>query len=114
MDTHDLAKIVSQIQKEDAFFSKKANLDPLSLPTKIIGRKKQAEELVRCLLEYKHGFVVPLISIYGRSGSGKSTITRFVCENLPDILYCFVNLRKAKTIFGCSNLILSEIEESNL
>lgn len=114
MDGLNLAKIVSKVQKEDAFFSKKVYLDPLALPSKVIGREKQAEELVRYLLGYKHGFVAPLISIYGRSGSGKSTITRFVCENLHDISYCFVNLRKAKTIFGCANLILAEMGEPNL
>lgn len=114
MDGLNLAKIVTKVQKEDVFFSKKAYLDPLALPDKVIGREKQAEELVRYLLEYKHGFVAPLVSIYGRSGSGKSTITRFVCKNLPDISHCFVNLRKAKTIFGCANLILAEIGEPNL
>src|SRR5574338_15397 len=114
MDGLNLAKIVSRVQKEDSFFSKKEYLDPLALPTNVIGREKQAEELVRFLLEYKHGFVAPLVSIYGRSGSGKSTITRFVCKNLPGVSHCFVNLRKAKTIFGCANLILAEIGEPNL
>jgi len=108
MDGLNLSKIVSKVQKEDSLFSKKAALDPLSLPNKVIGREKQAEELVRFLLGYKQGFVVPLISIYGRSGSGKSTITRYICENLPGISYCFANLRKAKTVFGCANQILAE------
>jgi cell division control protein 6 len=59
---------------------------------------------------------VPFISVYGRSGSGKSTIVSFVCATLSetdnahsDISYEFVNLRKARTIFGCTNLILSEL-----
>ena len=114
MDGLNLSKIVSKVQKEDSLFSKKAALDPLALPNKVVGREKQAEELVRFLLGYKQGFVVPLISIYGRSGSGKSTITRYVCKNLPGILYCFANLRKAKTVFGCANQILAEMGEPNL
>jgi len=65
------------------------------------------------LLGYKQGYVVPLISVYGRSGAGKSTVVQFVCENL-DISYCFVNLRRAKTVFGAANLILAELGQSNL
>lgn len=61
----------------------------------------------------KKGLVVPLVSIYGRSGSGKSTIVKFVCENL-DLDFCYVNFRKAKTVFGCINLILSEMGHPNL
>lgn len=114
MDIQELARIVSKVEKENEFFSKKAHLDPLSLPAKIVGRQRQAEELVRYLAGYKQGFVVPFISVYGRSGSGKSTITKFVCKNLPEITYCFVNLRKAKTIFGCVNLILAELDEPSL
>ena len=57
--------------------------------------------------------MVPLISVYGRSGAGKSTVVRFVCENL-DISYFFVNLRRAKTVFGAANLILAELGQSNL
>lgn len=62
-----------------------------------------------------HGLMVPVISVYGRSGSGKSTVVRFVCETLEKSLsYSFVNLRRAKTVFGCANLILSELGLPNL
>lgn len=58
----------------------------------------------------RQGLVVPVISVYGRSGSGKSTLVKFVCQNISDIASsAFVNLRKSKTIFGCANLILSEL-----
>lgn len=114
MDTQDLSKIISKVEKENAVFAKKSYLDTLSFPDKIIGRQKQAEDLVRILLGYKQGFVVPLLSEYGRSGSGKSTLVRFVCENLKDISYCFINLRKSKTVFGSANLILSELGQPNL
>jgi cell division control protein 6 len=92
----------------------------LTLPSQIIGREKRAKELVRFLLGYKHGLVVPFVSVYGRSGSGKSTIVKFVCENLDDedggsgISYAFVNLRKARTVFGCANLILNELGRPSL
>src|SRR5215210_8050254 len=75
----------------------------------------KAKELIRFLLGYKQGLVVPFVSVYGRSGSGKSTVVKFVCENLDeDISYAFVNLRKARTVFGCANLILAELGQSTL
>lgn len=113
MDKQEFTKIISKIEKEDSIFSKKAYLDTLSFPPNIVGRQKKTEELVRLLLGHKQGYVVPLISVYGRSGSGKSTIVKFVCENLG-VPYCFVNLRKAKTVFGAANLILAELGQLNL
>jgi cell division control protein 6 len=110
MDKEALKRISAEVEKENLLFANKTFLDNLTLPSQIIGREKNAKELVRFLLGYKHGLVVPFISVYGRSGSGKSTIVKFVCENLDeDISYAFVNLRKARTVFGCANLILIEL-----
>src|SRR5918996_521369 len=115
MDKEALKRIYMEVQKENLLFANKTFLDNLTLPSQIIGREKRAKELVRFLLGYKHGLVVPFISVYGRSGSGKSTIVKFVCENLDDeISYAFVNLRKARTVFGCANLILSELGQPTL
>ena len=37
------------------------------------------------------------------------------CQNLSDrVSSAFVNLRKSKTVFGCANLILSELGSENL
>jgi cell division control protein 6 len=114
MNKKDIESIISKIEKEDSIFAKKAILDPLSFPSKIIGREKQLEQLVRYLIGYKQGYVVPFVSVYGRSGSGKSVVVRFACENIKEISYVFVNLRQAKTVFGAANLILSELGEPNL
>jgi archaeal cell division control protein 6 len=85
------------------------------VPPKIVGREDKAKEIARYLLSYRKGHAVPFISVYGRSGSGKSTVVKFICENLGgDISNLVVNLRKAKTIFGCANLVLSELGEPNL
>jgi archaeal cell division control protein 6 len=104
------------VEKENLLFANKAFLDNLTLPSQIIGRERKAKELVRFLLGYKQGFVVPFVSVYGRSGSGKSTVVKFVCENLDEdgISYAFVNLRKARTVFGCANLILRELGQPSL
>jgi len=103
--------ILRKIQKQNSIFSEKKHLDPLFLSSKIVGREKQAEQLLRHFESRKQGLMVPVISVYGRSGSGKSTVVRFVCNNLDSsVSHVFVNLRRAKTIFGCANLILSELD----
>jgi cell division control protein 6 len=114
MNKQDIKKIISKLEHENSLFSNKALLDTLSYPTKINGRKKQTEELVRYLLGYRQGYVVPYVSIYGRSGSGKSSVVRFVCSNIDEIFCGYVNLRQAKTVFGAANLILAELGVQNL
>lgn len=105
-----IESILRKTQRQNVVFSDKKYLDPLFLSSKIIGREKHAEQLLRYFESRKQGLIVPVISVYGRSGSGKSTVVRFVCSNLDSsISHVFVNLRRAKTIFGCANLILSEL-----
>lgn len=110
MDKHDLDQIIVEVEKENKIFADKSYLDSLKSPSRIIGQQDKAKELARFLLGYKKGHVVPFISAYGRSGSGKSTVIKYVLENIDpeNILYKFVNLRKARTVFGCANLILNE------
>lgn len=115
LDSEKIAEIRKKLQKQNSIFKDKRYLDSLFLPSKIIGRAKQAEQLIQYINSLKQGLLVPVISVYGRSGTGKSTVVRFVCKNLSDILcFSFVNLRKAKTVFGCANLILSELGFANL
>jgi cell division control protein 6 len=115
VDKQDVKRIFAEVEKENLLFANKTFLDNLRLPSKIIGRERKAKELIRFLLGYKQGVVVPFVSVYGRSGSGRSTIVKFVCENLDeDVSYAFVNLRKARTVFGCANLILAELGQPSL
>ncbi|HKZ61704.1 MAG TPA: hypothetical protein VJZ68_04725, partial [Nitrososphaera sp.] len=114
MNKRDLENIASEIEREESLFANKEYPDALKSAPAIIGREDKARELARFLLSSRKGHVVPFISVYGRAGSGKSTLVKFVCENLPDISYRFVNLRKAKTVFGCANLILAEFGVPNL
>jgi len=44
----------------------------------------------------------------------KSIVTRFVCKNLEDVSFIFVNLRKAKTVFGSAKLILDELGQNSI
>jgi archaeal cell division control protein 6 len=106
----DLQEIRRKLAKKNAVFSDKRFLDSLFLPSCIIGRKNEAAMMLSHIESARNGLIVPLISVYGRSGSGKSTVIKFVCQNILDIAsYAFVNLRRSKTIFGCANMILSEL-----
>jgi len=115
MNTKELGEIIAQVEEEQDGFLNKASLDTLSsTPHKIVSRRDQVLELVTFLLGYKQGQVAPLVSIYGRSGTGKSTIVQYVCKNMPEINMGFANLRKAKTVFGGANLILNSLDQPSL
>ena len=108
-------KIRQEILKHESLFSDKKFLDSLYLPSEIMGRDKQTRQLVTYLMDTRNNFLVPTVSIYGKSGSGKSTIVKHVCKHMSDILcWSFVNLRKSKTAFGCATLILEELGGKNL
>ena len=114
MSDSELDDIIKKIEKEKKVFSNKAALDTSNQPLQIVSRTNEVEKIVGYVLDYKQGQVVPLLSIYGRSGTGKSTLVRHVCNYLPEVKLCFVNLRKAKTVFGGVNLILNELDQPSL
>jgi cell division control protein 6 len=114
MSDSELDAIISIVEREKKAFLKKEALDTSNQPLKIVSRIEESKKLVRYLLDYKQGYVVPLVSIYGRSGTGKSTLVRHICNHLPEIKMCFVNLRKAKTVFGVVNLVLNELDQQSL
>lgn len=110
-----IVEIRKKIEQKNSVFAQKRYLDSMILPSKIIGRETETEKLLSNIMSLRDGFVVPFVSVYGRSGSGKSTVIKFVCENLSDLIsFRFVNLRKAKTVFGCANMILGNLGEKSL
>ena len=102
-------EIFAKLEKQEYVFKDKFLFGTLVFPQTIVGREEKIEEILKHLIGNKKGYVESLISVYGRSGSGKSTLAKLVCENLDDVEYSFVNLRKAKTVFGSANLILIEL-----
>ena len=104
-----ISEIIAKIEKENLIFANKKALDYLASPSKILGREKQMEKLVRFLLGYRYGQMVPFISVYGRSGSGKTTIVQHICHEFDEADHVFVNLRRARTIFSATNLILEKL-----
>ncbi|MBS3926371.1 MAG: AAA family ATPase [Nitrosarchaeum sp.] len=110
-----IAEIRRKIEQKDSVFAEKRYLDSMCNISKIIGREIESEKILSSIMSLQDGFVVPFVSVYGRSGSGKSTVVKFVCENLSDVIsYRFVNLRKVQTIFGCANLILGNLGSTSL
>lgn len=110
-----IESIRKSIAEQNSVFSEKKYLDSLYVPSNIVGRKEQAVQIIKHIESLRQGLVVPVISVYGSSGTGKSAVVRFVCQNLQDITsFCFVNLRKSKTIFGSVNVILSNLGSPQL
>ena len=110
-----ILEIRKKIERKNSVFAEKRYLDSMIIPSKIIGRETESEKLLNCMMSLRDGFVVPFVSVYGRSGSGKSTVVKFVCENMTDLIsFRFVNLRNAKTVFGCANMILGSLGEESL
>jgi cell division control protein 6 len=101
--------MVQEARQENALFADKSKLDG-SLPGAgpPVGRDKEVGELVRALAGGR-GYVAPFVFVYGRTGSGKSTVVKFVCERLPFLAFRMANLRKARTVFGCASLIQEEL-----
>ena len=109
-----ILKEIEEEEKEVRLVADASYLDTLKFPSTIIGRQDKLKEIARFLVAFKKGDVVPFISAYGRSRSGKSTIVKLVCENIPSVFYTYVNLRKARTVFGCTNIILSQLGQPQL
>jgi len=106
-----ILEIKNKIKRSESIFSEKRYLESLGPPISIIGRENEAEQIVKFLHPSKDGFQLSFVSIYGKSGTGKSTIVKFVCENMSDVFsHCFVNLRSVDTHFGCANLILENLD----
>lgn len=115
LNLEKLALIRKRIQSQNSVFSDKKHLDSLFLTSEIIGREEQAEHVLRHLMSLKDDLLVPFVSVYGRSGSGKSTVLRLVCKAISDIAEtAFVNLRKSKSVFGCANAILCELDQESI
>lgn len=107
-----IARMAAQAQQqENALFADKAALDGMALAgggQAPVGRRGEAEELVRALAVCKGGYIAPFVFVYGRTGSGKSTVVKFVCDHLP-VEYRMVNLRRARSVFECAGLMLQAL-----
>ncbi len=114
LNKRNFNKIILNLEKKESIYKDKSYLNTNSFPETFVGREQKIEKILSFLISYKHDYVVPLVSVYGRSGSGKSSVTRFVCENINDASYIYVDLRKAKTVFRGANLILSELGQDGV
>ncbi len=93
-------------------FANKALLDP-STVSAIVGRRAQAEALVELLADLDHGYLPPLVQVYGTPGTGKTTIVRKVAlgaaAQFPGLRVVYVNLKECHSLFAAANQILFEV-----
>jgi archaeal cell division control protein 6 len=116
MDLDDIKKFGDQLDKENEIFADKSALDTLSTepPKSLKGRESESREFMTHLYGFTKGKVPSLISVYGRSGAGKSAIIKYVCANIGFIKPLYVNLRETKTVFGAAQLILLNISNEHV
>ena len=83
MNNYDLNKIIKQVRIENQAFKDKSKLASLSneIPTNLVGRRKESTSLVRYLMSFENDMIVPLVSVFGRSGSGKSSLVKILYKN---------------------------------
>jgi cell division control protein 6 len=114
VDAQDIKAMAAGAERENALFADKGALDglaPMNGRQAPVGRREEASELVRALAVSKGGYIAPFVFVYGRAGSGKSTVVKFVCDNLL-LDYRMVNLRRGRTVFECAGLILRALGRS--
>lgn len=97
------------LDSKNHIFKEKHHLEYLVTPPKIIGRGKEIQRIFKTIYP-KDGYLLPFVSVYGSSGTGKSTIVKFLCKGIDTVSFSFVNLRKARSNFECANLILTELD----
>ena len=95
LNKDEISQMKQQLDSKNQIFLEKRYLESLGPPITIVGRKKQAKNLLEFLYVSEKSFSAPFVSVYGKSGTGKSTVVKFVCDTLTDCSFIFVNLRKA-------------------
>jgi cell division control protein 6 len=107
LDSRKIHDLRGELKSTKSIFKNKTAIDT---STEVLGRYNEASLLLSNLDYSVDGYLPSFIQVFGRSGSGKSSVVNLVCKELSDIFeYKFVNLRQTSTIFGCAQLILKEI-----
>ena len=101
LDVEKISELRRIIEKKNSVFADMRYLDNMFLPSEIIGRFQESEELLKILMGFDKGLPVPFVSIYGRSGSGKSTVTQFVCQEISDIIELPENVLSKGQVKSC-------------
>jgi ABC-type transport system involved in cytochrome bd biosynthesis fused ATPase/permease subunit len=74
----NIRALQEELKKRPSIFSDKRHLESLGFPFAISGREAEKRQILNFLSS--SGYIPPLISIYGRSGTGKSTIMKIISE----------------------------------
>jgi archaeal cell division control protein 6 len=91
-------------------FADKGALDPLGDPDEIHARDVQERELATILNGVHEGYLPPMVSVYGPSGTGKTLTTRRVVQEFAaragSIAVKYVTLKGCRTPFRAATAIL--------
>jgi len=92
-------------------FKDKSALELDRLGVEIVGRGEEAGRLTKILSGVESGFLPKVIGVHGPPGSGKTLVSRRVCEEYERISggrlrFVYVNLGEVKTVFSCANRLV--------
>jgi len=79
--------------------------DETFIPERLVARKGQMEEIVRCLKPARSGKSIKNLYIYGPPGVGKTSVTRWILKENFERNYIYVNCWSKRT----SHKIMEEI-----
>lgn len=92
-------------------FRNKCALELDRLGVEVVGRGEEGGRLRGILSGVESGFLPKVISVHGPPGSGKTLVSRRVCEGYERISggrlrFVYVNLGEVKTVFSCANRLV--------
>ncbi len=99
MDSDDVPIIVNEEALTEAF-----------VPTRLLHREGQIRELERCLKPALKNRSIENIFLMGTSGTGKTTITKWILENYFKEISAYVNCWKYRTIHEVLKEILLALQ----
>jgi len=102
---------------QEGYVSVFRDKDKLSLayvPERLVHRDVEERYFARILVGIKEGYLPPMVRVFGRPGTGKTVVVRYILERFRENLgegfnYFYVNLKGCRTVSSAANAILSAI-----
>jgi cell division control protein 6 len=92
-------------------FREKSALELDRLSVEVVSRGEEAGRLRKILDGVESGFLPKVIGVHGPPGSGKTLVSRRVCEEFEKnsggrFRFVYVNLGEVRTVFSCANRLV--------